>query len=78
MPDPVTTALAQEATDDYTFRPATPADIPTLHQMISDSLRALGKDYYTQAELDASIGSLFGPDTVLIQDQYVLSRFLIS
>jgi hypothetical protein len=37
--------------------------------MIEDSLRALGKGYYTQAELDGSIGYLFGPDSVLIADQ---------
>jgi hypothetical protein len=75
MSDPITTVVPQEATEAYTFRPATPADIPALHQMISASIRALGKDYYTQAELDASVGTLFGPDTVLIQDQYVLPAF---
>jgi hypothetical protein len=44
-------------------------DIPALQQMIGESLRALGKGYYTDAELDDSIGFLFGPDTVLIIDQ---------
>jgi hypothetical protein len=38
--------------------------------MIGESLRALGKGYYTDAELDGSIGFLFGPDTVLIHDEY--------
>ncbi|KAF2622595.1 hypothetical protein BU25DRAFT_415094 [Macroventuria anomochaeta] len=42
--------------------------------MIGESLRALGKGYYTDSELDGSIGYLFGPDTVLIRDQtyYIL------
>ncbi|KAF2847218.1 acyl-CoA N-acyltransferase [Plenodomus tracheiphilus IPT5] len=69
MNDPIADAKAQEATQKFTFRPATPSDIPALQQMISDSLRALGKNYYTQAELDGSIGYLFGPDSVLIRDQ---------
>jgi len=71
MHDPVASAKAQEATHQYTFRPATPADIPSLQSMIASSLRSLGKGYYTDAELDGSIGYLFGPDSVLIKDQYV-------
>lgn len=69
MHDPIQDAKAQEAKHQYTFRAATVDDIPALQQMIGDSLRALGKGYYTQAELDGSIGYLFGPDSVLIQDQ---------
>ncbi|KAI4644969.1 hypothetical protein J4E93_005768 [Alternaria ventricosa] len=74
MHDPVASAKAQEATHQYTFRPATPADIPALQSMIASSLRSLGKGYYTDAELDGSIGYLFGPDSVLIKDQtyYIL------
>ena len=67
--DPIADAKAQEATHRYTFRPAAMDDIPGLQQMIGESLRALGKGYYTDAELDGSIGYLFGPDTVLIRDQ---------
>jgi hypothetical protein len=67
--DPIADAKAQEATHKYAFRPATLEDIPALQQMIGESLRALGKGYYTDAELDGSIGYLFGPDTVLIHDQ---------
>lgn len=70
MNDPIADAKAQEATHNFVFRNATMADIPALKQMIGDSLRALGKGYYTQAELDGSIGYLFGPDTLLIHDQY--------
>lgn len=67
-PDPITSAKAQEATQQFAIRPATRDDIPALQQMIAESLRALGKGYYTEAELDGSIGSLFGPDSVLIGD----------
>jgi hypothetical protein len=69
MQDPIASAKSQEATQNFTFRNATVSDIPALKTMISDSLRALGKNYYTQAELDGSIGYLFGPDTVLIHDR---------
>ncbi|KAJ6286185.1 acyl-CoA N-acyltransferase [Bipolaris maydis] len=74
MNDPIADAKAQEATHNYEFRIATPDDIPALQEMIGNSLRALGKGYYTQAELDGSIGYLFGPDSVLIHDQtyYIL------
>jgi hypothetical protein len=70
MSDPITNSKAQEASHAYTFRTATLDDIPALQQMIGESLRALGKGYYTDAELDGSIGFLFGPDTVLIHDEY--------
>jgi hypothetical protein len=69
MHNPIADAKAQEATENFTFRVATMEDIPALQQMIGDSLRALGKGFYTEAELDDSIGYLFGPDTVLIHDQ---------
>jgi hypothetical protein len=69
MNGPIADAKAQEATHQYIFRNATTDDIPALQQMIGDSLRALGNGYYTQAELDGSIGYLFGPDSLLIADQ---------
>lgn len=67
--DPIQEAKAQEATRKFVFRDATTEDIPALQTMIGDSLRALGKGYYTQAELDGSIGYLFGPDTLLLHDR---------
>jgi hypothetical protein len=70
MSDPITNSKVQEASQAYKFRTATLDDIPALQQMIGESLRALGKGYYTDAELDGSIGFLFGPDTVLIHDEY--------
>jgi GNAT superfamily N-acetyltransferase len=67
--NPIASAKAQEATHNFTFRPATPSDIPALEAMIATSLRGLATKHYTQAELDGSIGYLFGPDTLLIHDQ---------
>ncbi|KAF2268134.1 acyl-CoA N-acyltransferase [Lojkania enalia] len=68
VPDPQAAAKAQEATHDFIFRPATPADIPALADMIERSLRGLSTKDYTPAELDGSIGFLFGPDSLLISD----------
>ncbi|KAF2712031.1 acyl-CoA N-acyltransferase [Pleomassaria siparia CBS 279.74] len=68
MADPIAASKVQEATQNYTFRTATMDDISALTQMIADSLRGLGSAHYTQAELDGSIGFLFGPDTLLIKD----------
>ncbi|KAF2190770.1 acyl-CoA N-acyltransferase [Zopfia rhizophila CBS 207.26] len=68
MTNPLTEARAQEVSQKYQFRKATPADIPALSSMIEMSLRGLSKNHYTQAEMDGSIGFLFGPDTLLIHD----------
>ena len=65
--DPIADAKAQEANHQFTFRAATSDDIPALQDMIGTSLRGLGSAYYTQKELDGSIGWLFGPDTVLLR-----------
>ncbi|KAF2017336.1 acyl-CoA N-acyltransferase [Aaosphaeria arxii CBS 175.79] len=69
MSDPIADAKAQEATHSFAFRAATTSDIPALQEMIGQSLRGLSIGHYTQAELDGSIGFLFGPDTLLIHDQ---------
>lgn len=61
--DPIADAKAQEATQKFAIRNAQMEDIPALKKMIEESLRALGQGYYTQAELDGSIGFLFGPGT---------------
>jgi len=53
---------------DFTIRLATQDDIPQLHSLIELSIRQLSIGYYTQAEIDGSVGYLFGPDTLLIAD----------
>jgi GNAT superfamily N-acetyltransferase len=67
--NPVISAKAQEASHKFTFRPAELSDIPALQAMIEASLRGLATQHYTKAELDGSIGFLFGPDTLLIHDK---------
>lgn len=67
--DPISDARAQEATHNFAFRVATDEDIPALQRMIGESLRALGKGYYSEEELEGSIGYLFGVDKVLIRDE---------
>ena len=52
----------------FTLRKATPADIPALTSLISLSIRSLSTNHYTQSEIDGSIGFIFGPDTLLIED----------
>jgi hypothetical protein len=76
QPTPIAAAKAQEATQNFSIRPATVDDIPALQKMIEESLRGLGKGYYTQAELDGSIGYLFGPDTLLLHVSFTSSSSL--
>ena len=52
----------------FLIRSATVEDIPQLHELIELSIRQLSTDFYTPAQIDGSIGSLFGPDTQLIAD----------
>ncbi|MEO7999150.1 MAG: GNAT family N-acetyltransferase [Gemmatimonadaceae bacterium] len=52
-----------------TFRIATASDIPALQQLIADSVRGLSADYYTPAQIDASLIEVFGVDTQLIEDE---------
>ena len=52
----------------FTLRKATPADIPAPTSLISLSIRSLSTNHYTRSEIDGSIGFIFGPDTLLIED----------
>jgi len=52
----------------YTLRRATLEDQPTLHGLIARSIRALGADDYTPAQIDAALRGAFGVDTALIRD----------
>lgn len=49
-------------------RLATKADLPALHALIPRSVRALSRGFYTEAQIEASIRHVFGPDTQLIAD----------
>lgn len=50
------------------LRPATPADVPALRELIAASARALSVGYYTPAQIEAAVTHVFGVDTQLIAD----------
>ena len=52
----------------YRIRVATLADEPQLHPLIARSIRALGTDDYTPAQIEAALTGAFGVDTALIRD----------
>ena len=58
-----------QPTSPFHIRVAEPSDIPQLHTLIELSIRQLSRDFYTAAEIDGSVGFLFGPDTQLIADR---------
>ncbi|MET0533713.1 MAG: GNAT family N-acetyltransferase [Steroidobacter sp.] len=52
----------------YQLRLATLADEPLLRDLISRSIRELGADDYTPAQIEAALQGAFGVDTALIRD----------
>lgn len=51
-----------------TLRLATIGDLPALVELIPASARVLSRGYYTEAQTEAAIRYIFGPDTRLISD----------
>jgi N-acetylglutamate synthase-like GNAT family acetyltransferase len=51
-----------------TIRLATLNDIPALTDLISTSVRTLHAPFYTQAEIEGSLASVYGTDTTIVQD----------
>lgn len=54
--------------DQPALRLATPADRPALEALLERSVRELGRGYYTPAQIDGSLKSIFGIDGTLIAD----------
>ncbi len=54
---------------DWSLRLATDGDIPDLETLIGRSVRELQADYYSTAQMDGALGSVFGVDRQLIRDQ---------
>ena len=50
------------------IRLATPEDVPAIAALIPVSARALSRGFYTDAQTEAAIRHIFGPDTRLIAD----------
>jgi GNAT superfamily N-acetyltransferase len=53
----------------FAIRPASIADIPAMLALIEQSVRQLQTNDYSPTQIDASIGSVFGIDRQLIEDQ---------
>jgi GNAT superfamily N-acetyltransferase len=54
---------------DYRIRPARLGEIPTLEALIARSIRTLGANDYTPAQIEGALRGAFGVDTQLIRDQ---------
>jgi GNAT superfamily N-acetyltransferase len=50
------------------IRPALPAEISTLEQLIAASARDLSQGFYTPAQIEAAITHIFGVDSELVAD----------
>ena len=50
------------------LRPATPGDVPGIRVLIDASVRGLGVGYYSDAEIEESLVSVFGVDSQLLAD----------
>jgi GNAT superfamily N-acetyltransferase len=53
----------------WQLRLACEPDIPALEQLIPLSVRTLQASYYSEAQMEAAIGPVFGVDRQLIQDE---------
>lgn len=53
----------------WTPRPAVESDIPALEELIPLSVRILQAPFYTSAQMEAAIGTVFGVDRQLIRDE---------
>ena len=52
----------------FHIRAATPSEAPALQALIADSARRLQTSDYTPEQIEAAIMSVYGVDTVLIED----------
>ncbi|HWG40707.1 MAG TPA: GNAT family N-acetyltransferase [Candidatus Acidoferrales bacterium] len=52
----------------FTIRPAVPADIPALRELIDASVRRLQSGDYSPAQIDGALRTVFGVDSQLIGD----------
>jgi N-acetylglutamate synthase-like GNAT family acetyltransferase len=50
------------------IRRATNEDIPALAHLISNSVRSLSQNYYTEQQIESALANIFGVDTQLIID----------
>jgi GNAT superfamily N-acetyltransferase len=61
------------------IRPAVPADIPVLQQLIDASVRELQAQDYTAAQMEGALKTVFGVDSQLIADgTYLVAEALLA
>ena len=61
------------------IRPAVPADVPVLQQLIDASVRELQAQDYTPAQMEGALRTVFGVDSQLIADgTYLVAEALIA
>src|SRR5438067_5085231 len=53
----------------FTLRKATLDDVPILEKLIAESARGLCGEDYSEAQIEAAIGTAWGVDTELIRDE---------
>lgn len=53
---------------EFQIRLAIPTDVEPIRELIADSVRGLAKGIYSDAQIELSIGSVFGVDRQLIED----------
>jgi GNAT superfamily N-acetyltransferase len=54
---------------DWSLRPARETDVPALEELIALSARGLRADFYSAAQIEGALGSVFGVDRQLIRDR---------
>lgn len=61
---------------DWSLRLARETDVPALEELVSLSVRTLQASYYSTAQMDSALGSVFGVDRQLIRDRtyFVVER----
>jgi len=57
-----------ETTERLTMRKARPADIPVMTALIHESVRGLGRGFYSDQQIESGIRYVFGVDTTLVED----------
>ena len=62
-------SIAFRSLDMHQIRPATFDEIPTLQALIARSIRRLGANDYTSAQIEGALKGAFGVDTQLIRDR---------
>jgi RimJ/RimL family protein N-acetyltransferase/predicted N-acetyltransferase YhbS len=60
--------LSQKQQSPFRIRPAQPADIPQIQDLIHHSVRGLSTEQYDAQQIESSLKYIFGVDTQLIED----------